>query len=277
MLIIFNIIVINFTAIDDEIIQIAAAQSKDSIFNCYVWPKQGCIPSKVSRITGIEIHGNKMFYNSIEVIYTNLNQALKELFNQFAGMTLCAHNATFDAPMLTIACQQCGIDIASKGLTFCNTLPMFKEALPNQRSYSQENLVRNIIKKDYEAHNAVADVLTLLELYSEVPTAVRENTKYFFSVLSVKDSILNSSNKKKCIGAYKFLTEDKTLSDYMASKLASAGISVEYLQHIANEKSVDGLNSLLRPFCQKKIAESIYLKILKKSDVNINYQGKQVI
>ena len=197
-------------------------------------------------------------------MHTSLQQALDELFMQFSGLTFCAQNATFDARMLVAACEQCGIDITSKAITFCNTLPMFKDAFPRQKSYCQEYLVRNIIGKDYSVHNALSDVLTLMELHEKVPVGIRENVKYCFTVESVKDSIASTCNKKKYIGGYKFLIEDKILSEYMASKLSSAGISVENLQHIAKEKGVDGLDVLLRTFTQKKLAQAIYLKIKDK-------------
>ena len=205
-----------------------------------------------------------MFYNSIEVVHTSLQQALHELFMQFSGLTFCAHNATFDARMLVAACQQCGIDIASKGITFCNTLPMFKDAFVGQKSYCQEYLVQNIIGKDYSAHNALSDVSALMELHEKVQSRIRENAKYYFTVESVKDSIVSNCNKKKYISDYKFLIEDTTLSEYMASKLTKAGISVDNLQHIANEKGVDGLDALLRSFTQKKLAQAIYLKLVKE-------------
>ena len=69
-----------------------------------------------------------MFSNSVEVIYLSLQQALNELFDRFSGSILHAHNAIFVAKMLVKACRNLGIDVASKGISFCDTLLMFREA-----------------------------------------------------------------------------------------------------------------------------------------------------
>ena len=214
---------------NDEIIQIAAVQTKDDVFNRYVWPEHGYIPAKISKITGIEIHG-KMFSNSVEVIYVSLQQALNELFDRFSGSILHAHNATFDAKMLVKACQNLGIDVASKGISFCDTLSMFREAFPQKESYKQEYLVCTIIGQAYNAHNAAADVCALMELYQKAPSTVKENSSYYFAVASVKQSIAVIENKKKYLPGYKFLIDDKAISEYMAAKLSSGGISVDRLQ-----------------------------------------------
>ena len=50
-------------------------------------------------------------------------------------------------------------------------------------------------------------------------------------------------NKKKYLPGYKFLIDDKAISEYMAAKLSSGGISVKTLQQVANGKGVNGLNA----------------------------------
>ena len=98
------------------------------------------------------------------MLYSTLHQALKDLFDKFCGVTFYAHNATFDACMLVKACDKVGIDIATKGILFCNTLPLFKEAFLGQVSYKQESLVHNITGETYDTHNAMADVKALMTL-----------------------------------------------------------------------------------------------------------------
>ena len=62
----------------------------------------------------------------------------------------------------------------------------------------------------------------------------------------------------------KFLIADKTLSEYMAGKLSTAGISIETLQKVVVDKGVDGLDELLRTFTKEKIAVAIYSKLCSK-------------
>ena len=206
-------------AINDDIIQIAAIQSDHDIFNRYVWPQKGYIPSKISRITGIEIHADKMFHNSIKVPYSTLHQGLKDLFDKFCGVTFYAHNATFDARMLVKACDKIGIDIATKGISFCNTLPLFKEAFPGQVSYKQESLVHNITGETYDTHNAMTDVKALMTLFDKVPNTMKESTKFHLTINSVKESIANTENKKKYLGTNFLLRTKLCQSIWLASYL----------------------------------------------------------
>ena len=74
---------------------------------------------------------------------------------------------------------------------------------------------------------------------------MKESTKFHLTINSVKESIANTENKKKYLIGYKSLIVDKTLSEYMAGKLSTAGISVETLQQVAANKGVDGLDALL--------------------------------
>ena len=90
--------------------------------------------------------------------------------------------------MLVKACQNLGIDVASKGISFCDTLPMFKEAFRLKESYKQEYLVLTIIEQTYNAHNAAADVCALMKLYQKAPSTVKANVSYYFTVASVKQS-----------------------------------------------------------------------------------------
>ena len=138
---------------------------------------------------------------------------------------------------------------------------MFKKVFPDQKSYKQEHLVHSFLEQTYNAHNAAGDAVALLDLYEKAPAIAKSNEKYQFTVKSVQGSIASIENKKKHLAGYIFLIEDKTVSDYMAKKLSSGGISVETLQTIANDKGVDRLDELLRPFTRKKIAASMYTEL----------------
>ena len=158
-----------------------------------------------------------MFSNSVEAIYVSLQQALNELLDRFSGSILHAHNSTFDAKMLVKVCQNLGIDVASKGISFCD-IPMFRGAFPQKELYKQEYLVCTIIGQTYNAHNAAADVCALMELYQKAPSKVKENDSFYFIVASVKQSIAAIENKKKYLSGYKFLIDDK--AEYMVAKLS---------------------------------------------------------
>ena len=52
-------------------------------------------------------------------------------------------------------------DLAKTISGFTDSHPAFRELLPERKSHSQENLVQDLLRKSYEAHNAPADVQTL--------------------------------------------------------------------------------------------------------------------
>ena len=140
---------------------------------------------------------------------------------------------------------------------------MFKEAFPEQKPYKQEHLVCSILEQTYDAHNIAGDAVALLDLHEKVPATAKSNEKYQFTVKSVQDSIAGIENKRKHLAGYRFLIEDKTVSEYMANKPSSGGISVKTLWMIANDKGVDGLDALLTSFTRENIAASIYSKLCK--------------
>lgn len=83
---------------------------------------------------------------------------------------LVAHNCkSFDARFLVQAAEKNGVidDLAQTVSGFTDSLPAFRELLPERKSHSQENLVQDLLCKSYEAHNALADVQTLYQLVNK--------------------------------------------------------------------------------------------------------------
>ena len=87
-----------------------------------------------------------------------------------APCLLLAHNAkSFDAKhlMRILGKNNLSEDFKEVVLGFSDTLPAFRELLPDQNSHSQENLVKDLLGGNYEAHNALADVQMLHKLTSK--------------------------------------------------------------------------------------------------------------
>ena len=83
---------------------------------------------------------------------------------------LVAHNCkSFDAKFLVQAAEKNRFmdDLAQTVSGFTDSLPPFRELLPERKSHSQENLVQDLLGKSYEAHNALADVQTLYQLVNK--------------------------------------------------------------------------------------------------------------
>ena len=47
---------------------------------------------------------------------------------------------------------------------FCHTLPAFKDLFPERKSYSHENLTRDLLESTYNAQNTLNDVQMFQEL-----------------------------------------------------------------------------------------------------------------
>ena len=80
---------------------------------------------------------------------------------------LAAHNVNFDARMLISSCDRYNID-APRTLQFADTLPLFKKRFVNVANYKQETIVKEILGKSYNAHNALKDCRTLCELLEKM-------------------------------------------------------------------------------------------------------------
>jgi DNA polymerase III alpha subunit (gram-positive type) len=140
-------------------------------------------------ITGIEVVDGhiRCYGNPVDAL--NINQGLTDFLTflkQFPRAVLVTHNCRqFDSIRLVRTVHR--LDRVSE---LCGVVTGFVESLllmralhPGLSSYSQVNLVASLLYKTYSAHDALADVRTLEELVSGVPSDVMMG--HFFSVDSV--------------------------------------------------------------------------------------------
>lgn len=68
-----------FSATESSIIQIAARDIKTSDhYVRFIMPENGFVPSAVSKLTGIEVHGLTMYFNLVPVEFTSCKRAVDE-------------------------------------------------------------------------------------------------------------------------------------------------------------------------------------------------------
>ena len=76
-----------------------------------------------------------------------------------------------------------------KEVIFADTFPFIKELLPQRReskqSYKQCALVSDILSENYEAHDALADVIALQRLLSHLQASNEAPYKHSFTVETV--------------------------------------------------------------------------------------------
>ena len=170
-------------AAESSIIQIAAKNMETSeSFNRFVIPESGSIPPQVSKLTGIEMHGNgTMYYNLQPVTASNANEALDDFIKwlkNYEAPLIVAHNAPFDARILVASlCRLDKSDQFSKVVAgFSDSLKLLKEEMPGKKtSYKLSVLADEILDGSTNAHNAEEDVTMLCAiLLKEVPNVVEK-------------------------------------------------------------------------------------------------------
>ena len=179
---------------DAEILQIAATDGKDD-FSIYVKPCHVISP-EASAVNKLTFQRGMLFYDGKPITdAVAIDVALKNFIEWLKSRMPCilvAHNCkSFDARFLVQAAEKNGVmdDLAKTVSGFTDSLPAFRELLPERKSHSQENLVQDLLCKSYEAHNALADVQTLPagEQVSKCQTATKAQLQSFMGGILSED------------------------------------------------------------------------------------------
>ena len=132
----------------------------------------------------MSVKNGHLFYDGRPVAAVQLNVAIGMFLDWLQSLKqpclLFAHNAKlFDAKHLQRALEKSNQISRFQEFVpgFCDTLPAFKEVLPNRKSYSQENLAKDLLQATYSAHNALSDVRMLQELCNNFLRDGFENLK----------------------------------------------------------------------------------------------------
>ena len=176
--------------------------------------------------------------------------ALKNFIEWLKSRMLCilvAHNCkSFDAKFLVQAAEKNGFmdDLAQTVSGFTDSLPAFRELLPEWKSHSQENLVPDLLCKSCEAHNALADVLTLYQLVNKFLN-FKLLQKHCFKVSWVVSYQKLLKEKKLLVNALQPLVRDKYMLASMAFKCASSGLGLHHLQVVYQRGKEEGVKQVL--------------------------------
>ncbi|XP_063586579.1 uncharacterized protein LOC134764035 [Penaeus indicus] len=154
---------------DCGIVQIGATD-KNEEFSIYVIPNQRIDP-RASAVTGLTFEQQTLKYRGKPVYAVTRSEALHKFLEWIqlrSPVVLYAHNATFDYRRLFYAIKEENLVDSFKQhiLGFVNTLVQFRVIFPNLPNYKQSTVVQMVLKKTYDAHNALGDVKALMELYN---------------------------------------------------------------------------------------------------------------
>lgn len=233
-----------------EICQLAAVHDTQQ-FNVYILPLNGIAPSAAA-VNKLSVNHGRLFYNGKPVTAVQLDDAMQQFLTWLQNLQqpclLLAHNAKlFDAKHLLRALEKTTKteQFAELVVGFCDTLPAFKELFPERKSYSQENLVNDLLESTYNAHNALNDVEMLQELsnnFLSVPVVLKHS--FSFSWFQEHSKFLGQ--KSGNLQTFQPLINAKAISAGIAQKAAASGLSLTHLILSFQRGGSEGLENVLK-------------------------------
>ena len=238
-----------FVGHDCDIIQIAAVRGTDH-FSRYILPEKPIHP-EASKVTGITVRNRQMYYKEQLMETVSLEKAFKE-FVHFLGarpVLLIGHNVkVFDAPILLYASRVCGVNIEPAIHGFLDTLLLFRglyrDLAPN---YKQDQLYQHFFPGEaYDAHNALADVVSLQALVARACPSQEDQQPFTFDMEYVKDTLHKRQLKKHHLNrGWWRLIEEGVVSEGMGKKAAGSGLGVGHLQQVYAKSGAEGVKAVL--------------------------------
>ena len=127
-----------------------------------------------------------------------------------------------------------------------DTLPLTREFLPSRKSYSQSNLVEEILNKSYSAHNSLADSKALKQLIQHLNPSNQLVAKHSFGIQEVANAMATRKNKLEKMETLEPLVVSDIVTKYMADKMAASGIDYRTLEDVYKRDRSDGIKDLLK-------------------------------
>lgn len=230
--------------------QIAAKEVKSSDeFSSYVTPKLP-ISEGAQQTTGITMaDDNVMFVSGTRVESVDIHSALEEFIkwlNKYDRVVLLAHNGRkFDFIVLVSAMSNVNkLDEFLASVIGClDTLSLFRKTYAGRSSYKQEDLVKDILGLQYNAHDALEDVRALVKLFQHCCTLAANISSFIFPVIAVYHQSLSSKEKAKNLPTLSCLIANGVCKLPTAENIASSGLNLGHLRKIFMRDGEDGLYS----------------------------------
>lgn len=189
----------------DQVIQISAL-SPVATLNVYLLPTMK-MNFHASEVTGIKKIGNKLYLNN-SIIQTVSRQEGWERFKEYCklhigNIVFIGQNVKFDAKFIVRELLEFNLyqDLQDQILGFIDTLPLFRELLPNLSSHAEKSVVLHIMGPDYtyEAHNALADVTALRDVLLQMAVDNEQMTKHSMTSVSFIQYLNMNMHIKKLV------------------------------------------------------------------------------
>ena len=188
-------------------------------------------------------------YNNTPVYAVNPVDGLTQFLSflsTFQNPVLVGHNIQeFDLKVLYNAMPS---DVTEKFnetvVGFVDTLPVFKLVYPALPKYTQSFLVNKLTGSEYNAHNALDDVVALCNLCKLLDKSTLRS--YMFSKEFVREIKSHSNKVKSNLITLRPLVDDKTITLPMANKIAESGLNYSHLCLAVKRGGYDALESVFK-------------------------------
>ncbi|XP_062616800.1 uncharacterized protein LOC134278504 [Saccostrea cucullata] len=218
----------------------------------HVLPKQQ-FDANAERATGIVFDGTSLYMRGKRVGAIPIKEALDNFLQwlkKFRDVVLVAHNGrVFDSRALYSAINKCNLQkVFRETVTaFVDSLSVMRKNVPKLPSYKQKCLARHFSLPDYNAHDAIDDVLMLERIICAANLSSSTVMKHSYSSdCHFQEEIFNAE-KSKNIGSLHVLVGKGVLKTKLAEKIAGSGLGLSHLKLIYDRDGEDGLTCVLSP------------------------------
>ena len=227
-----------------EIVQLSAVCG-NKIFDKYIMPSKKMCPI-ASKVTKLYVRDNMMYHRRNPVKSYSLLQALLDFLEYLQQVSdedrqpiLAGHNIlSYDVPILYRSLRQCNMAGEFKRhIAGCiDTRNIARQVIRagEVRNYKQQTLVRRFLRVRYDAHNSLADVKSLQDLYYKKLVNHSDLLEFLFPF----DTVYLKLTLQKMV-------DGKVISAQTQTKLALSGIGLQQLLLAHQKNSINGIQQLL--------------------------------
>ncbi|XP_068672897.1 uncharacterized protein [Montipora foliosa] len=231
------------------------------------------ISAGASRVTQLTVRKGKLYRMGEPVDAVEMKDALHKFVNWLKAknkkVVLFAHNANaFDSKRIIYTLMRCNLlnPFTECVAGFVDTLSLFKNILPERKTYSQESLVTDLLGVSYGAHDALEDVRAIQKLVSHVNVNGKEISESSFTVDYALESTKYCVNRATNMHTLQPLIVAKVVSKGMAEKIAGSNLQLCHINLAFQRGGLEGIASILsetingkaRVTRSKRITQQLY-------------------
>ncbi|CAG2255966.1 unnamed protein product [Mytilus edulis] len=219
-------------------------------FQEYILPTKPINP-KASEVTGLYRDGCSLYYKGQKVKTLSKSVGLEKFIKWLPHKAvLVAHNCkSFDSKIIVAQLSSVNLlnEFHCKVFGFSDTLHIFKQKFPGRKSYKQENLVKDILKRSYNAHNAVDDVQLLNILMKNLKVSLQDIVNHSFTVEYIHNYLTEFRCKEARLKTFKpvYMSDEPVMSKSLCERAAKSGLKLGHLHLAISCDDFDGLCRLL--------------------------------